>query len=190
MERIGIFGGSFDPPHIGHMQAARQAIEALRLDRLLMIPARIAPHKQGSVAELQHRLAMLRIASEGLPNTTVSDLELQREGTSYTYETVAAVREEHPDAEIFLLMGSDMLISFQNWKHPEKILAQVTLAVFCRGSKGEKTAIAAKKAELEAQGHEVLCLENKVGDISSTQIYSQLVNQKLKNIYNKAHPRA
>lgn len=177
MERIGIFGGSFDPPHIGHMQAAKQAIEALRLDRLLMIPARIAPHKKGSVAEPQHRLAMLRIASEGLPNTTVSDLELQREGASYTYETVAAVRALHPDAEIFLLMGSDMLLSFQNWKHPEKILAQVTLAVFCRGNKGEKAAIAAKKAELEQQGHQVICLENKVVDISSTQMRRLLAFQ-------------
>lgn len=177
MERIGIFGGSFDPPHIGHMQAAKQAIEALRLDRLLMIPARIAPHKKGSVAEPQHRLAMLRIASEGLPNTTVSDLELQREGASYTYETVAAVRALHPDAEIFLLMGSDMLLSFPNWKHPEKILAQVTLAVFCRGNKGEKAAIAAKKAELEQQGHQVICLENKVVDISSTQMRRLLAFQ-------------
>lgn len=177
MERIGIFGGSFDPPHIGHIQAAKQAIETLQLDRLLMIPARIAPHKKGSVAEPQHRLAMLRIAAEGLRNTVVSDLELQREGASYTYETVAEVRTLYPQAEIFLLMGSDMLLSFQNWKHPEKILSQVTLAVFCRGGKGEKTSIAAKKAELEAEGHKVICLENKVVDISSTQMRRLLAFQ-------------
>ena len=177
MEKIGIFGGSFDPPHIGHIQAAKQAIEALRLDRLLLIPARIAPHKKGSVAEPQHRLAMLRIASEGLPNTTVSDLEISREGTSYTWETVEKVRALHPDAEIFLLMGSDMFLAFQNWKHPERILAQATLAVFCRGGKGEKASIAAKKAELEAQGHKIVCLENKVVNISSTQMRRLLAFQ-------------
>ena len=85
MERIGIFGGSFDPPHVGHMQTAKQAIEALELDRLLMIPARNAPHKKGSVVAAEHRLAMLRIAAEGLDKAVVSDLELQREGASYTY---------------------------------------------------------------------------------------------------------
>lgn len=170
MERIGIFGGSFDPPHIGHMQAAKQAIEALSLDRLLMIPARIAPHKKGSVAEPQHRLAMLRIASEGLCNTEVSDLELQREGTSYTWETVTEVRALYPDAEIFLLMGTDMFVSFANWRHPEKILSQATLAVFGRGQKKEKAAIAARIAEMEEKGHHAVFIDHKAVDISSTQM--------------------
>ena len=177
MERIGIFGGSFDPPHIGHIQAAKQAIEALQLDRLLMIPAHIAPHKKGSVAEPQHRLAMLRIAAEGLDKTAVSDLELRREGASYTFETVAQVRNEYPDAEIFLLMGTDMFLSFPNWKHPEKILSQATLAVFGRGQKKEKAAIAARIAEMEAQGQRAVCIDNKAVDISSTQMRRLLAFQ-------------
>ena len=177
MERIGIFGGSFDPPHIGHIQAAKQAIEALQLDRLLMIPAHIAPHKKGSVAEPQHRLAMLRIAAEGLDKTAVSDLELRREGTSYTFETVAQVRNEYPEAEIFLLMGTDMFLSFPNWKHPEKILSQATLAVFGRGQKKEKAAIAARIAEMEAQGYQAVFVDNKAVDISSTQMRRLLAFQ-------------
>lgn len=177
MERIGIFGGSFDPPHIGHIQAAKQAIEALGLDRLLLIPAHIAPHKKTGVTASQHRLAMLRIAAEGLRNTVVSDVEICRDGLSYTWETVAQVRSQYPDAEIFLLLGSDMFLSFQNWKHPEKILTQATLAVFCRGGKGEKASVAAKKGELEAKGHKVVCLENKVVNISSTQVRRLLAFQ-------------
>lgn len=177
MERIGIFGGSFDPPHVGHMQTAKQAIEALELDRLLMIPARNAPHKKGSVVAAEHRLAMLRIAAEGLDKAVVSDLELQREGASYTYETVAEVRTLYPNAKIFLLMGSDMFLSFQNWKYPEKILEQATLAVFCRGNKGERSGIAAKKAELEARGYQVVCLDNKIINISSTQMRRLLAFQ-------------
>ena len=174
MERIGIFGGSFDPPHIGHIQAALQAIEVLNLQRLLMIPARIAPHKQKSAAAPEHRLEMLRLAASPLPNTIVSDLEIHREGFSYSYETVDYVRFLHPDAEIFLLMGSDMFLSFHTWKNPERILQQATLAVFYRGEKGEKAKVEAQKAAMEQQGHRVCLIHNPVVDISSTQLRRML----------------
>lgn len=172
MERIGIFGGSFDPPHIGHIHAARQTIEALKLDRLLLIPACQPPHKRLSVAAptSAQRLQMLRIAAQNEPAMEVSDLEISRGGVSYSFETVAAVRTLYPDAEIFLLMGSDMFLSFLNWKCPDKILAQAALAVLCRGSKGEKTAIAEKKVEMGAAGNRVFFVENDAVDISSTQL--------------------
>ena len=88
MERIGIYGGSFNPPHIGHIQAAKQAVEALKLDKLLVIPAGIAPHKQmpGNSPTPQQRLDMLRLTLADCPQIEVSDLELKREGPSYTYE--------------------------------------------------------------------------------------------------------
>ena len=170
MEKIGIFGGSFDPPHIGHIQSAQQAAKALGLDRLLMIPAAAPPHKSGCFVSGEHRLAMLRIACGDDPVLQPSDMELRRSGPSYTYETVEAVRDTYPDAEVFLLMGSDMFLSFLNWKHPERILAQAKLAVFCRGDKGEKEKIAQQKALLEQQGHTVFCVENNVVQISSTQM--------------------
>ena len=121
MERIGIFGGSFDPPHIGHIQSAQQAAKALGLDRLLMIPAAAPPHKSGCYVSAEHRLSMLRIACGDDPVLQPSDMELRRSGPSYTYETVEAVRQAYPDAEIFLLMGSDMFLSFLSWKNPERI---------------------------------------------------------------------
>ena len=179
MERIGIFGGTFNPPHIGHIRAAKTAADALRLDSLLLIPASQPPHKQTSAQAPTpaQRLEMLRIACQGEPRLQVSDLEIARGGISYTVETVAQVRETHPDAEIFLLMGSDMFLSFQNWKHPEKILTNATLAVFSRGNKGEKIAVAEKKAELEQQGYSVELINHKPVDISSTQMRRLLAFQ-------------
>ena len=170
MEKIGIFGGSFDPPHIGHIQSARQAAKALALDRLLMIPAAQPPHKSGCFVSGEHRLSMLRIACGDDPVLQPSDMELRRSGPSYTYETVEAVRAAYPDAEVYLLMGSDMFLSILNWKCPERILAQATLAVFCRGDKGEKEKISQQKAALEQQGYKVCVVENDVVQISSTQM--------------------
>ena len=169
--RIGIFGGSFHPPHIGHIQAARAAVQALKLDRLLMVPVHTPPHKEAAdMPTPQQRLAMLRIACQAEPALQPSDLEIRRGGVSYTWETVAQLRAENPEAELFLLMGSDMFLAFHNWKCPEKILEHAALAVLYRGEKGEKAKVEAQKAALEAAGHRVYLLENDVVDISSTQL--------------------
>lgn len=174
MKRIGIFGGSFDPPHIGHIQAAKQAVEALNLDRLLVIPVASPPHKGGCRASGEHRLAMVRLACKDEPSIEVSDHEIARGGTSYTYETVQAFREMYPDAQLYLLMGSDMFQSFHTWKHPKKILAQATPVVFCRGDKDEKAKNQAQKEVLEAQGYHPVLLDNPVLEISSTQMRRML----------------
>ena len=172
MERIGIYGGTFNPPHIGHITAAAQAVETLGLDRLLMIPDRIAPHKQlpGNSATAEQRLDMLRIAAKGCPKAEVSDMELRREGISYTYLTVEQLRKEYPQAKLYLLMGTDMFLSFLSWKEPERILQHVTLAVMYRGDKGEAAAIEAQKAKMEALGAEIALVKNDVVNISSTQM--------------------
>ena len=172
MERIGIYGGTFNPPHVGHIQAAKQAVEALGLSRLIVIPDRIAPHKQipeGSPAPEQ-RLEMLRLATADCDRIEVSDIELRREGPSYSYVTVQQLKAQYPDAELVLLMGTDMFLSFHSWMHPEIILENATLGVFYRGEKGEKADIEARKAEMERQGHKVELVENDVVNISSTQM--------------------
>ena len=151
MEKIGIYGGTFNPPHIGHIQAALDAVRALGLTTLYVIPDRIAPHKEipeGSPTP-QQRLQMLRVALDGAENVAVSDMELRREGKSYTYETVEQLRAMHPNAELVLLMGTDMFLTFHQWRHPERILQNASLGVFYRGDRGEKAAIAARKAEME-----------------------------------------
>ena len=172
MVKIGIYGGTYNPPHTGHMQAAGQAVRLLDLDKLLLIPDRIAPHKEIPVGSPtpQQRLEMLRIASAGEPKMEVSDMEIKREDASYTYLTVEALREEYPDAELILLMGTDMFLSFHTWREPERIMKHATLGVFYRGEKGEREKILAQKAFLEAQGSKVELVENQILSISSTQL--------------------
>ena len=170
--KIGIYGGTYNPPHTGHLQAAKQAVRLLELDKLLLIPDRIAPHKEipaGSPAPEQ-RLQMLRIASGGEAKMEVSDIELRREGASFSYLTVEALREEYPEAELILLMGTDMFLSFHTWREPERIMKQATLGVFYRGEKGEREKILAQKQILEAQGAKVELVENEILSISSTQL--------------------
>ena len=172
MERIGIYGGTFNPPHIGHIQAAKQAVDALQLTKLLVIPDRIAPHKimPGNSASPRQRLDMLRIAFADDERIEVSDLELNREGPSYTFETIGQLKEIYTQAELVLLMGTDMFLSFHTWKNPRFILENAALGVFYRGEKGEAAAIEAKKAEMDAEGARIQLVENDVINISSTQM--------------------
>ena len=176
MERIGIYGGTYSPPHIGHMKAAEYAIEALKLDRLLLIPTGVSPHKAMSAgATSADRLQMLRLSAAGMEKAQVSDIEILRQGSSYTVDTLRAIREENPGAELVLLMGTDMFVSFLNWREPESILALATLAVFCRGERGEQERIEAQKAKLEALGARVELVRNPVNAISSTDLRRMLV---------------
>ncbi len=176
MKRIGIYGGAFNPPHIGHMQGAKYALEALELSILLLIPSCVSPHKplpQNSPDPAQ-RLEMLRLAATD-DRFRVSDLELSRGGTSYTYETVEQVREMYPDAELVLLMGTDMFLSFDQWRMPERILKNASIAVMCRGEKGEKEQISEKTPRLAQMGAKIYVLENPVLAISSTELRRLLI---------------
>ncbi len=177
MERIGIYSGTFNPTHVGHLRGAQYALEALKLDKLLMIPDKIAPHKQlpeGS-ATAEQRMEMLCLGVEGIGGIEVSDLALKRQDTSYTYETVAQLRKEYPDARLYLLMGSDMLPKFTDWREAETILQNAALAVFHRGGKTEKDEMLRSKEKIEAMGGEVILLDNPIRDISSTQLRRMLV---------------
>ena len=175
MERIGIYGGTFNPPHLGHFRAARHAAQVLQLDRLLLIPDRIAPHKEipeGSPTPWQ-RLEMVRHGAGDFAE--VSNLELRREGPSYTYLTVQQLHQQYPDAKLFLLMGTDMFLSFSTWRNPEIILEHAALGVFYRGDADEASQIEAVKAQMEAEGAEIHLVENPVTAISSTQLRRMLV---------------
>lgn len=133
--KIGIYGGTFDPPHLGHMEAARAAMEQLGLDRLLIVPDREPPHKglEEGAASPEQRLAMAALMADGLgPRAEASDLELRREGKSYTADTVEALHEAYPDDELWLLMGTDMFLTVQNWYQPERIFAYAGVAAFAR----------------------------------------------------------
>ena len=177
MERIGIYGGTYNPPHVGHMRAAAHAIEALKLDRLLLIPNNIAPHKQmpEDAATAQQRMDMLRMSAKGLEKTEILDLELQRDGKSYTSDTVTQIRKIYPEGELFLLMGTDMFLNFLTWHEYRTISDQVTLAVFYRGERGEQEAVCRKQERLEEMGIRVVRICNPVTAISSTDLRRMLI---------------
>ncbi len=172
MERIGIYGGTFNPPHTGHMRAARCAAERLALNKLLLIPSNISPHKilpAGSPSP-QQRLEMLQIAAKDIPAAQVSDIELQRGGTSYTYQTLQQLKAQHPDSELVLLMGTDMFLSLLNWREPDQILSAASIGVFYRGEPEEEEKILLQQKEMESKGAKVYLVNNPVTDISSTDL--------------------
>ena len=177
---IGIYGGTFDPPHVGHVTAAKAAMEALGLDRLLLIPDAQPPHKvlpEGSAAPRQrYDMAVLATAALG-KQAEVSDMELRRSGVSYTADTLAALREQYPDDTLYLLMGSDMFLSLHNWRRPEAIMAMAHIAPFSREAEDESVAFAAQRARLEREfSAQVTVVPNpQVVDISSTEVRAVLV---------------
>ncbi len=132
-ERIGIFGGTFDPPHVGHLALAERARERLRLDRVLFVPAAASPHKVGARASAaRHRLAMTRLAVRGQRAFRVSALELGRPGPSYTIDTLRTLAARHPGARLFLLLGADSWATFAMWRESRAIRALATVAVATR----------------------------------------------------------
>lgn len=131
MKRIGVLGGTFNPVHSEHVALAKSAVKELELDKLLVMPTYISPHKNTTPASSQDRLNMLKLAFLGQDKIEVSDYEIKRQGKSYTYLTVEYLKEQE-DCELFFIVGGDMLTDFKSWKYPERILNACTLAVFGR----------------------------------------------------------
>ena len=125
--RLGVFGGTFDPVHVGHLAIAEAALESAKLDRVVFVPARRSPLKQREPsATADDRLAMLEAATKGEPRFTVSRVELDRDGPSYTVDTLESLRH---DGELFLILGSDALADLSRWRSPERIRELATILV-------------------------------------------------------------
>ncbi len=128
--RLGILGGTFNPPHIGHLICGQEAHRALDLDRVLLVPARIPPHKPVEREPgAEHRLALCRLAVGDDERFTVDDLELHREGPSYTVDTLAQLHDQAPHDELVLILGGDIAAGLPSWREPERVLQLATLAV-------------------------------------------------------------
>ena len=127
MERIGILGGTFNPPHVGHIALARYARAELGLEQVLLMPASLAPNKPalGDDPGPEHRLRMCRLAVADEPGLEASALELERGGTSYTVDTVQAIHDAHPDAELTLILGADTARTLPGWREPARLLGMV-----------------------------------------------------------------
>ncbi len=131
--RVGVFGGSFDPPHIGHAMVARAVLEQARLDRVLWVPVSIPPHKTArtiTAGDIRRRLVDAAIRDE--PRFEFCDLELERGGVSYTVDTLRKLKEDHPDWSLSLIVGADLVGGFARWKKPKEIVELAEVIVITR----------------------------------------------------------
>lgn len=135
IHRLGILGGTFDPPHTGHLLLALDALDQFHLDRLLLVPAARQPLKVGQeMTAPGHRLAMVRLLKAADPRIGVDGREVERGGLSFTVDTMRALRGEHPNAELFLLMGEDTAATLPQWREPEALAGLVHVVVVGRGT--------------------------------------------------------
>ncbi len=175
--RVGVFGGSFDPVHFGHLFLAEYCREACGLDRVLFVPAGQPPHKaESTLTAGQHRLAMLELAVSDNPGFEVTDLELQREGPSYTVDTLAELSQAAPGDEFFLLMGADMLQDFPNWREPQRICELAKLAVVARDGLTPLDWSVLDNVIPAELSDEFLSVQMPRLDISSTEIRARVLS--------------
>lgn len=161
--RIGLLGGSFDPPHVGHLLTASDAVDALGLDRLVLVPAATQPLKPGQARTTpQQRLDMVRLLAQSDPRFEVDPVEIERGGLSFTVDTLAAYAARHPDAELVFLVGADVIQSFARWREPERIRSLATVAVMQRGG---------EPAVLEKG---MIAVDTRRVDVSSSEIRARL----------------
>jgi len=130
--RVGVFGGTFDPVHEGHVGPIRRACELFGLSQVIWVPARISPHKGAPPTDARHRVAMLGLAIQGRPDWSISFDELDREPPSYTVDTLTALSARFLRDELWLLMGTDALLGLERWREPEAIVALARIAAFHR----------------------------------------------------------
>ena len=170
MERIGIFGGSFNPVHSEHIKVALEAVKELQLNKLFIIPTYVAPHKQGvEVLSASDRLNMLNLAFLGNDKIVISDYEIKAQGVSYSYLTIRHFKEIYKDSELFFLMGSDMLENFPTWKNPDDIVKNCNLVLINRQGNGVNDDILIDNIKT-LFNHSVIKLSVSGRDVSSTEI--------------------
>ena len=170
--RLGIFGGTFDPPHIAHLIAGERCVETYALDQLLFVPAHIPPHKQGhALTSAEHRLAMLQLAIQNNERFAASDLELRRPPPSYMIDTLRELKQSNPADELYLFIGFDQLEIFTSWRKYEAIMEEANVIAIARPPFDRKPI--PKELQEKVQFCHIPLLE-----ISSTDIRKRVRNGK------------
>jgi len=147
--RLGVLGGTFDPIHLGHLAAAEAAIECADLDQVVFVPTGTPPHRPRAVASGDQRLEMCRLATAGDSRFSISDIELERAGPSYTLDTLLALRGANPHAEMFLVLGWDAASQLRSWYRPDEVLALAPVIVITRPGRAAPTIDDVKTAGLD-----------------------------------------
>lgn len=174
-KRVGIMGGTFNPIHLGHLIIAEAAYEAYNLDEVLFVPSGVSYMKdQSEILDAKKRVHMTGLAIEDNPHFALSTIEIDRDGNSYSYETLETLRKQNPNTEYFFLVGSDTLFALETWKHPEILLPSCTILVAVRnGVPMEKMQEHAKYLE-DKFGGSIKLLTTPNIEISSTDIRNRL----------------
>lgn len=173
MQRVGILGGTFDPPHIGHLILGEYTAEALELDCLLFVPAADPPHKQSQrKTAVHHRLAMVKLALADNPRFQLSRVDVDRDGPHYSVDMVRIIQRQHPGAEMYFVMGGDSLRDLPKWYQPEVLIGLCRLAVMRRP--GDHVTPEMHAALLPTLAERVVMIDAPVLEISSTQITQRI----------------
>ena len=173
--KIGIFGGTFDPVHLGHISLAEDACEQAGLKEVIMVPARIQPFKQDKHTASGHdRLRMLALEAEWNDRITVSSYELDNESVSYTYLTLRAMQERHPDDELYFICGADSLLKIHTWMHADELLTSYSYIIGARPGYKEQEVQEQIQRLHDTYGTSIVLINNKQMDISSTEIRDRL----------------
>ena len=171
--RIGILGGSFDPPHVGHLLVAQDALDELALDRLLIVPAAQQPLKGAGQTPAAHRLAMLHACFSGIPGIEVDPIEIERGGLSFMVDTVESLRRRWPSATLHLLVGDDVVPTLPRWRDVTRLLSLVQLVVLHRADRGHDLTALAFPLESVGAGTARRLATRRV-DLSSTEIRARV----------------
>lgn len=194
LKRIGLFGGTFNPIHFGHLRAAQEVLESFALDKIIFIPSAVPPHKQASdLADAEDRLAMIRLATQNCPQFEASDVEIRRSGHSYTIDTVRYFRSLMPDSRLYFMIGSDAFWEIDSWKSYKELFLLISFIIMTRPGSAEKYAIGhylktkisqrycfseSENVCIHPEKQPVFGMSGSFLDISSTQIRALIYKKK------------
>jgi nicotinate-nucleotide adenylyltransferase len=175
-QRIGVFGGAFDPPHQAHVALARAAIQQFDLDSLHVIPTGQAWHKARALSAAEHRLAMTRLAFADEPKVAIDERELRRAGPTFTIDTLEALQAEHPQAQLYLFMGADQFAAFQQWHRWQDVL---DIAIICIAARAHSAWATGQFDAYPGRSSRFAVLDMPQLPVSATQIRQRIASQAI-----------
>ena len=182
MSGIAVFGGTFNPIHNGHVQMLCEVNKLSFIDKILVMPDNIPPHKQTDcLADNSHRLSMCKLATENISKAVVDDREIKRGGKSYTYYTVCDLKEDYPNDDIFLAIGGDMLMSLDSWFNADELFKLIKFIAFRRNGI-DKSDFYEKVEALKKLGADIYVLDIDIVSVSSTEIREDIALGKNNNL--------